>query len=129
MGACALLWCLGVWAGWQSGRAWLGLMVVGDYLLPDALFGGVFGGFYLRGGAAGSSHSRRHELTRLVGELWGVVFGASFVVSPTVWITWCGSNDDNRGGVSAMPISKAPLPTCRLLIARNYLEANRYGSF
>ena len=56
MGACALLWCLGVWAGWQSGRAWLGLMVVGDYLLPDALFGCVFGGFYLRGGVAGSSH-------------------------------------------------------------------------
>ena len=45
MGACALLWCLGVWAEWQSGRAWLGLMVVGDYLLPGALFGGVLVAF------------------------------------------------------------------------------------
>ena len=44
MGACALLWRLGV-AGWQSSRAWLGLMVVGDYLLPGALFGGVLVAF------------------------------------------------------------------------------------
>ncbi|EEG27847.1 hypothetical protein CORMATOL_00699 [Corynebacterium matruchotii ATCC 33806] len=58
-----------------------------------------------------------------------MALGASFAVSPTVWITWCGSNDDNRRRVSAMPISKAPFPTCGLLIAWSYLEANRYGSF
>lgn len=28
-----------------------------------------------------------------------------------------------------MLISKAPLPTCGLLVAWNYLEANRYVSF
>ena len=74
MGACALLllWCLGVWAGWQG--------VVGSHGGRRLLTAGCFvwrrfGGFYLRGGVGRKLPyrfpSRRHELTRLVGELWG----------------------------------------------------------
>ena len=53
MGACALLWCLGVWAEWQGvveshgGRR---LLTAGCFVWRR------FGGFYLRGGVAGSSH-------------------------------------------------------------------------